>query len=88
MQHLTILNQNTGRVVTADEIQNTDKKIWNDRSLAQITRGFVLANCIAKKVIEYNSSTNFLQKKDFNTGLRKEFKDTAYGAIKRIDVVS
>ena len=87
-QHLTLLNQSIGRVATADEIRDTVKKVWNDCSSASIARGFILVNRIAKKVIEYNGSNTFLQKKDFHTGLRKDFQDTANGVVKRINVVS
>ena len=87
-QHSTLLKQNLDRVANTDEIWEAVKKAWNDLPSASIARGFILANRIAKKVIDNKGSNTFLQKKDFHSGVRRDFQNTATGVVKRTNVVT
>ena len=86
-RHSTLLSKNLNRVANSDEIWNAAQQVWRDLESSTIARGFILANRIAKKVIDYKGSNTFLQQKDFHTGVRQDFQSVSNGVVKRVTVV-
>ena len=56
-------------------------------SICYIAHGCVLAYRILKKVIDSGGSNQFLRMKDFHSDVRKDFKDTDTGVVKKVNVV-
>merc|ERR1712232_468248 len=87
-QHSTLLNNIMSRVATSNKIWDAVQQVWRDLPSVAVARGFILANRIAKKIIDSKGSNTILQQKDFHSGVRQDFQNTSTGAVKRINVVS
>jgi hypothetical protein len=70
-----------------DEIWRTAEQVWIDLGSAEIAGGFILAYCIAKKVIDCGGENTFLQKQEFHSRVREDFYFTPYGVSKKTRVV-
>ncbi len=87
-RHSLLLQQHSNRMAPNDEIWSAAASVWRDLESSAIARGFILAYRIAEKVIKFKGKNTFLQTKDFHSGVRADFADTADGVKKKISVIN
>ena len=73
------------RVLKENEIWNTAVMVWNDLPSCKIANAFVLAKCIAEKIVERKGDKDFLccRSDVLSTGVRAQFIDTLTGNKRR-----
>ena len=86
-RHSALLKEYSNKCAPRDEIWDAAKRVWEDLNSASIARGFILANRITKKVIEYGGRNTFLQESTFHSAVREDFADTRHGVKKKINVI-
>ena len=83
-RHSHLLAEYSNSMAPTDEIWKHAEQVWNNLPSATIARGFLHAYRILQKVIDHKGDNNFLQSKDFHTGVSKDFIDTFHGIRKKM----
>jgi hypothetical protein len=83
-RHSDLLAEHGNTVAACDTIWEAAEKVWKGLDSPSIARGFVLAYRLAKRVVEYKGSNEFLCDKQFHCGVRKDYRNTADGIKKGV----
>jgi hypothetical protein len=85
-RHGNLLSQygSTRMMAPNDEIWRVAKHVWDGLEPSTIARGFLHGHRILKKVVEHKGDNNFLQSKDFHTGVTADYYNTPTGIRKTI----
>jgi hypothetical protein len=86
-RHTSLLSQygsSPNMMAPADEIWRCAAHVWKGLERSTIARGFLHGHRILKKVVEHKGDNNFLQSKDFHTGITTDYYNTPTGIRKTI----
>ncbi len=86
-KHSKLLQRNSNRMATPEEIWSTAESVWKNMDSASIARGFILAYRIAQKVINNGGTNTFLQTQNFHAGVLDEFLATPDGIKKKVRAI-
>ena len=86
-EHSKLLQRNSNRMATPEEIWSTAESVWKNMDSASIARGFILAYRIAQKVIDNGGTNTFLQTQNFHAGVLDEFLATPDGIKKKVRAI-
>jgi hypothetical protein len=83
-RHSDLLAEHGNTVAPCDTIWKAAEQVWKDLDSPAIARGFVLAYRLAKRVVEFKGSNEFLCDKKFHCGVREDYRNTADGIKKGV----
>ena len=82
-RHSALLSEHSNTCAPANRIWEECERVWHDLPSAQIARGFILANRVAKKVIEHEGDNTSLQNSEFHSSVRNDFHNTNHGVVRK-----
>jgi hypothetical protein len=85
-RHSDLLVEHGNTAAACDTIWEAAEKVWKDLDSPSIARGFVLAYRLAKRVVEFKGSNEFLCDKKCHCDVRKDYRNTADGIKKGVEV--
>jgi hypothetical protein len=84
-RHSRLLANYTSTAAPLDEIWKACLSTFAELDSATIARAFVTANRVARKVVEHGGENGFLRTSELHTSVRRDFQDTDFGIVKRVN---